>query len=216
MPTPLQLPALADTPFYAAVLRGIGAPITGNTLAALYAWRQTEGGKAAYNPLNTTWKRPGSTAYNAVGVQNYLDPQDGVEATVQTLRAAKYAGIVSALQNDKSPADIAAAIIASPWGTSRLLTDVVAMFGRGKIVVAPITTVPGAPAMSTLEPGAPMVAEPRRKPAPPPFLSGWRVWALAAAAAIVFIGIPAVLLARPGVPALPAPPKSNPRRRRRR
>ena len=210
-----DLPLLPDTPFYAAVLRGIGAPVTGNTLALLYAWRQAEGASATYNPFNTTLKRPGSTLFgkNPHGVQNYRLPGDGVDATVRTLLA--YPDIVAALVADKPAADVARVITASRWGTGPLLLDVVAMFGRGRFVVAPIATVPGAPPIASLTPAAAASAPPR-KPAPPPFLSGWRVWALGAAAAIVFIGIPAVLLARPALPRLPAPPKSNPRRRARR
>jgi len=206
------LPTLPDTPFYAAILRGIGAPVTGNTLALLYAWRQTEGGKATYNPLNTTWKRPGSLKFNSRNVQSYLTPQDGVFATVNTLRDPQYASIVAALQSDKPPEEVGRIIIASPWGTRSLLLDVISMFARGRVVVAPIPAIPGAPPMSSLEPVAP---KSETRPAPAAASPRWWLLASAVTLAVALVIVPAFLLPK-SVPALPPPPKSNPRRRRRR
>lgn len=150
----MNLPATPDDGFYREILRGIWAPITPNTMALIYAWRQTEGGKAAYNPFNTTQKMPGSTLYgtNKAGVQNYATPRDGVTATVNTMRNGKYETVLSLLRSDASPTDVAQAIIASPWGTKGLLLDVLAMYARGKFVVAPITVPPGGQAASAAEP----------------------------------------------------------------
>ena len=37
-------------------------------LRLLTAWARSEGGKATWNPLNTTLRLPGSTDYNSIGV----------------------------------------------------------------------------------------------------------------------------------------------------
>ena len=147
----LTLPPTADDGFYREVLRGIGAPITANTLALVYAWRQAEGGRATYNPFNTTQRMTGSTAYNSVGVQSYARPSDGVAATVKTMRNGKYEPVLALLRANAAPTDVAKAVIASPWGTKGLLLDVLAMYARGKVVVAPISVPPGGMAASTAE-----------------------------------------------------------------
>jgi len=224
-PSTLTLPEVADRPFYEAVLRGIGAPITGNTLAALYAWRQAEGGKAAYNAFNTTWRLAGSTTYNSHGVQNYTSPQQGVEATVKTLLGSKYTGVVRALREDRSPEEVAAAVIASPWGTKDLLTRVVAMFRAGRMVVNPLATVPGAPSVASLT-VVPAVAAPAAAPAvrrQPPAKRSRRKAALwiAAGGVAVLLSIAAfALFSGPRTAAAPRMPsaaafRANRRRRRR-
>jgi hypothetical protein len=150
----MSLPSTPDDGFYREILRGIGAPVTANNMRLVYAWRQAEGGKASYNPFNTTQKMPGSTRYgtNKHGVQNYLYPRDGVKATVTTMKNGKYESILSLLRADADPTDVAKAVIASPWGTKGLLLDVLAMYARGKVVVAPITTAPGGYPASQAEP----------------------------------------------------------------
>lgn len=150
----ISLPDIDDRPFYEAVLREVGAPLSTNNLTSLYAWRQAEGGSATYNPFNTTWKLPGSVLYgsNTHGVQSYATPQDGVTATVKTLTNGKYEGILSALRSDAAPETTVAAIMASRWGTTSLIQSVLAMYARGKVVVNPIATVPGAPTIATLRP----------------------------------------------------------------
>jgi hypothetical protein len=224
VPSTLTLPDTADRPFFEAVLRGIGAPVTGNTLASLYAWRQAEGGKAAYNPFNTTWKLPGSTRYgtNTHGVQNYTSPQQGVEATVKTLLGSKYTGIVKALREDRRPEEVAAAIIASPWGTKDLLTRVVAMFRSGRMVVNPLATVSGAPSIASLTP-APVVtstaSEPRRQP-PVRRRSKVALWIAAGGVAVLLSIAAFAIFSGPRAAAVPRMPsaaafKANRRRRRR-
>lgn len=150
----MRLPTTPDDGFYREILRGLGAPVTDNTMALIYAWRQTEGGKAAYNPFNTTHKLPGSTLYanNKHGVQNYATPRDGVRATITTMTNGKYDSILALLRSDAAPVDVANAIIASPWGTKGLLLDVLAMYARGKVVVAPISVPTGGLPASSAEP----------------------------------------------------------------
>jgi hypothetical protein len=210
----VELPRLPDTPFYEAVLRGVRAPVTGNTLALIYAWRQTEGGKATYNPFNTTWKKPGSTLYgkNTAGVQNYLTPQDGVDATVQTLTMSRYAPIVALLQADTPPREVAATILASSWGTGDLIVRVLAMYERGRVVVNPISTLPGGPSISSLTPAPPEAPKTKRPVVKQKSKNWWLIVGGVVAVALGVVLLP--LLATKRVPTLPAPPKSNPRYRR--
>lgn len=106
-----------------AILRGIGAPVNFNNVTAMLAWMQAEGGSARYNPLNTTQPAPGAAAYNSVGVRNYTSYQQGLSATLQTLRNGNYGGILAALRAGSSPYNLAAAISHSPWGTSGSLVS---------------------------------------------------------------------------------------------
>jgi len=148
----------ADDPFYRALLRGIGAAPTPAVLQFLYAWRQAEGGTARYNPFNTTPRMTGSSAYNRVGVQNYPDPQTGVNATVKTILNGRYANLVAALRAGTSSRAMAQALAASPWGTGDLARRVLAGYEAGSTVKAPaIATAPGATAIASLD-AAPGVA----------------------------------------------------------
>lgn len=123
--------AYSDIEFYKAVLTGIGAPITNNNLLYLYAWRQAEGGSAAFNPFNTTQKAEGATNYNKVGVKNYTSAQQGVNATVKTLLNGRYSGIISSLKSDAEPSQTADALVASPWGTGELVKKVISGYDSG-------------------------------------------------------------------------------------
>ena len=153
--TPLAAPPGASTAgddaFYRAILAGIAAPTSENALTFLRAWRQAEGGKATYNPFNTTWKKPGTTDYNSHGVKNYPDPATGLSATVKTLLSSSYSGIVDALRRGAPPSKAAAALRASPWGTGAGVERVLAL---GKVSPPPIGTVPGAPAIASVDPQA--------------------------------------------------------------
>lgn len=146
-----ELPPTPDDGFYREILRGIGAPVKPNTMALIYAWRQAEGGRAAYNPFNTTHKMTGSTDYNSVGVQNYATPTDGLRCTIKTLTNGKYDAVLKLLRAAAPPEEVAKAIIASPWGTKGLLLNVLAMYARGKVVVNPITVPPGGLPASSVE-----------------------------------------------------------------
>ena len=112
------LSSAEDEEFYKAVLTGIGATVTPEKMKFLKAWRQAEGGKANYNPFNTTKTAPGTTDYNSVGVKEYPDRQTGLEATIKTLKLPYYKDLVSKLLNDSSTAEeIASSPDLETWGT---------------------------------------------------------------------------------------------------
>jgi hypothetical protein len=130
----------SDDEFYKSILRGIGAPITDENMKFLYAWRQAEGGKARNNPFNTTQPKPNSTFYNCLkrgisgcksGVRNYMSSQDGIDATIKTLKNGRYENIINALKSGKSAEKSAMALKASPWGTGQLALKVVQSYNSG-------------------------------------------------------------------------------------
>ena len=100
-------------------------------LWAIMGWTIAESGShpcngqpnmgARFNPLNTTLVLPGSTAYNSIGVQNYTSYDQGVQATVSTLRETPYAKVVAALgkagQYDRAALALWE-VVGSPWGTT--------------------------------------------------------------------------------------------------
>ena len=77
-------------------------PQTTANMAAIIAWELAEGGhwynSAHYNPLNTTWRMPGATSMNSVGVKAYLSWAQGLAATVNTFHNGLYEGILAALR----------------------------------------------------------------------------------------------------------------------
>lgn len=148
-PSPGAPATAGDDAFYRAILVGIAAPVSENALTFLRAWRQAEGGKATYNPFNTTWKKPGTTDYNSHGVKNYPDPATGLSATVKTLLSSSYSGIVDALRRGAPPSKAASALRASPWGTGAGVERVLA---AGRVAPPPIGTVSGAPAIASVDP----------------------------------------------------------------
>ncbi len=104
-----------------ALLRALGMPRTTANLAAIIAWEMAEGGhwynSATYNPLNTTWRMPGATSMNSVGVKTYLSWAQGLAATVNTFNNGLYGGILAALRAGNDAQAVADAVAASPWGT---------------------------------------------------------------------------------------------------
>jgi hypothetical protein len=129
-----------DDEFYKSILKGIGAPITDENMKFFYAWRQAEGGKARNNPFNTTQSKPGSTFYNCLkkgvsgcksGVRNYLSSQDGVDATVRTIKNGRYQNIINSLKLGDSAEKSALALKSSPWGTGELALKVVRGYNSG-------------------------------------------------------------------------------------
>jgi hypothetical protein len=129
-----------DDEFYKSILKGIGAPITDENMKFFYAWRQAEGGKARNNPFNTTQSKPGSTFYNCLkkgvsgcksGVRNYLSSQDGIDATVRTIKNGRYQNIINALKTGDSAEKSALALKSSPWGTGELALKVVRGYNSG-------------------------------------------------------------------------------------
>jgi len=132
--------------YYTKVLTGIGVPNTANNRAFLAAWAAQEGGtggsKALYNPLNTTWRKAGATAFNynkGNPVKNYATYDDGVSATVSTLRQGYYKPIVDAMMaGTNTPSQIAASQGVSKaldtWGSKGARVAAVAASG--------VTTLP--------------------------------------------------------------------------
>lgn len=103
--------------FFRAVLAKLGAPadsVAGRrNLDFFAAWGRAEGTKAAYNPLATTLARSGATDFNSVGVKNYASFDQGVDATVETLR--NYPAVVGFLRQGQPQA-----ILTTPRGQSEL------------------------------------------------------------------------------------------------
>ena len=117
-PSWVVLPSAADMKIYKAILRGIGAPITANTLTFLFAWRDLEAGTASFNPFNTTQPYNDATKYNIVGVRNYKSAEDGIFATIKTLKNGSYDNLLRSLRNDDPPEVIASNIDdLTTWGS---------------------------------------------------------------------------------------------------
>ena len=102
-------------------LAAIPEPVTGCNIGFVQAWERAEGGNwenaAVANPLDTTEREPGSWSMNSVGVQAYPSWQEGLQATVTTIRNGNYQGILSALAAGDDPQGAADAVASSPWGT---------------------------------------------------------------------------------------------------
>jgi hypothetical protein len=106
------------------ILQGLNAPVSNNNINKLNAWNACEGNLSGHsglginNPFNTTLDFGGGTSVNSAGVKSYPTLTIGIQATVQTLQSARYQAIVSNLQSDGDFGTFAAAVGASPWGTS--------------------------------------------------------------------------------------------------
>lgn len=99
------------------LLAELGVPGSYYNALAVVAQIQAEGGNARFNPLNTTLKVPGSTDYNSVPVQNYTSWEQGLHATVVTLRQVNMVLLMRALKQGTSSAAYWQALAQSPWGT---------------------------------------------------------------------------------------------------
>jgi hypothetical protein len=120
-----------DDDFYKKVLSCVGAKPTKDNMSFMYAWRQAEGGKASNNPFNTTHKMPNSTKYNSVGVRNYKNSEDGIQATCKTLKNGRYNDIVNGLKNDVGLFELSRMKGLKTWGTGELLAKVVDGYLKG-------------------------------------------------------------------------------------
>ncbi len=95
---------------------------THDTISLIVAWTKAEdGGTGAFgrnNPLNTTETGGAIQTINSDGVRGYATYEDGMTATIQTLRYkhAGYSEIVSGIQSNDT-ALLLAGLYASPWGT---------------------------------------------------------------------------------------------------
>lgn len=66
-----------------------------------WAWKEGPATSARNNPFNASTPAPGSSAYNADGVQNYTTAGEGLGATYQTLTNGQYNDVVAALRSGK-------------------------------------------------------------------------------------------------------------------
>ncbi len=101
------------------LLESLGAPTCPDNLVVMVAWETAEGTAARWNPLATTLRMPGSTSFNSVGVQSYVSLEQGLRATVLTLRNGAeshgYGAILSALASCADATVTGQAINASDW-----------------------------------------------------------------------------------------------------
>jgi hypothetical protein len=106
-----------------ALLVSLGDPSTEENMHAVEAWETQEGGHwknaALFNPLNTTQVEPGSRAIpgSAAGIQAYQNWDQGLAATVTTLRGRGYEKVRAELGTGTSAAGVRDAVVSSPWGT---------------------------------------------------------------------------------------------------
>jgi hypothetical protein len=118
----------------AVFLRAIDAPVVRNNLIVMVAWQAAEYTLARYNPLATTQPMPGATAFNGVGVRNYMSLEQGIQATIKTLSHPGYGydAILASLRRGADAMETARAINASRW-----------CYGctRGRYVIGLIETV---------------------------------------------------------------------------
>lgn len=105
--------------FALGILGGLNAPPTANNVQALLAWMERENTRAQNNPLATT--KPG---FNSTGVLNdhnvrhYPTMDDGIAATVATMKLGYYRDVVALLRSGTAEVvDISRAVGRSPWGT---------------------------------------------------------------------------------------------------
>jgi len=122
---------LVDKNFYEKLLENLEAPITDENLKFLYAWRQAEGKAGDFNPFNTTQPMPGATKFNKVGVRNYTSLEQGMVATIKTLKNGRYDCIIDGLRGDIGADNIAMCSSLKTWGTGSLVGKVIAGYNRG-------------------------------------------------------------------------------------
>lgn len=108
--------------FLKDVLVGLGIPEPNQyQLDFIKAWRQHEGGQAAWNPFNTTLQANGAVNFNEKNVKNYPDRATGLRATISTLLEPRYKTVVASIKNIKTQADISKTmqiVNDSPWGSN--------------------------------------------------------------------------------------------------
>lgn len=119
------------------ILEAMGYRQTNANVTAMMAWMNAEGGNwnntATYNPLNTTQRMPGSHSMNSVGVQAYTSWEQGISATIKTLKNGYYGSILSALKAGNSAQSVANAVVNSPWGTKNISVSGITVSGQQAI-----------------------------------------------------------------------------------
>jgi hypothetical protein len=92
-----------ESAWISSFLSALGAPASVPNTSSLTDWISHEsvfGSGATNNPLNTTESGFGSTStFNSVGVRNYPTEQDGINATVATLKNGLYPDILALLHS---------------------------------------------------------------------------------------------------------------------
>jgi hypothetical protein len=100
-------------------LSSMHLPTCHENLVLVVAWEVQEFTQAAWNPLATTHRMPGSADFNSVGVQDYVSLGQGLEATRGTLDYGadiyRYAAIVDSLAACNDAMTTAEAVNASSW-----------------------------------------------------------------------------------------------------
>ena len=87
-----------------SLLKGLGYKPTKQNLAFLSTWQRWEGGHtnndARFNWLNTTKPARGALGtINSVGVQRFDSYENGIAATIATLRNGRYGDVLEALES---------------------------------------------------------------------------------------------------------------------
>lgn len=112
---------ISPSSWASSLLHRLGIAQSPGAVQAIVGWTKAEGGHtngARFNFLNTTQPEPGAGNTGSQGnIKVYSSVDQGLDATVKTLRNGRYDGILHALQVG-DPAGVAHAIGASPWGTS--------------------------------------------------------------------------------------------------
>lgn len=108
-----------------SLLHRLGIHQSPGAIKALTGWARAEGGHfandAKFNVLNTTQAMPGARNTGSQGdIKVYRSWDQGLAATVKTLKNGRYDGILQALAAGDANG-VAHAIGASPWGTSGAL-----------------------------------------------------------------------------------------------
>ena len=104
------------------LLHALGYPVTASNVAFLNAWQLGEGTRARFNPLATTQPWSGAGKFNSVGVRNYSSYEDGLAATVKTLRNGRYTEILAALKSGNGT-HAAVSSQLNTWGTGSTLVQ---------------------------------------------------------------------------------------------
>ena len=117
-----------------ALLGRLGYKTSKANVTAVMAWMRAEGGHwnntAHYNPLNTTQRMSGASSMNSVGVKAYTSWEQGLQATVITLKNGYYRSILGAFKNGSSASAVANAVVNSPWGTKHISVSGINVTGQ--------------------------------------------------------------------------------------
>jgi hypothetical protein len=109
------------TQFIDGVLKGIGAPVNATTVQAFTDWLANEQGGPDLTSFDANKGNPlgvMNAAGQAAGKSGNVAA--GIKATADLLKtSADYTGIVAAFKTATSTADIADAVVASPWNGAR-------------------------------------------------------------------------------------------------